>query len=155
VNPSDQRFTDRLFQRIASLEKQMQQIKTAQPVGAQSVSFIDSIENSFAVPVGANSMWWRDLRFYGITGVLGLTGFVSELGLRFYIDNDNNENYRLPPGPSLTSGQLKCHAASWQDHHEGVVGEKWYHIPLINGDSAAHTFYCHFILTLPKGALSS
>ena len=100
-------------------------------------------------------MWWRDLRFYGITGVLGLTGFVSELGMRFYIDNDNNENYRLPLGPSLTSGQLDCHAASWQDDHEGVVGEKWNHIPLINCDTAAHTFYCQFVLTLPKGALSS
>jgi hypothetical protein len=154
MNPSDQRFNDRLFTRIAELEKQMKEIKTAQPVGAKSVAFIDSNENSFAVAIGANSMWWRDLRFYGITGLLA-NSFVSELGMRLYIDNDNNENYRLPLGPSLTSGQLKCYAASWHDHHEGVVSEKWYHIPLINGDTAAHTFYCHFILTLPKGAVSS
>jgi hypothetical protein len=154
MNPSDQRFNDRLFKRFAALEKQMQEIKSAQPVGAESVSFVNSDEASFAVPVGANSMWWRSLRFYGITAVLD-NKFVSELGMRFYIDNDNNENYRLPLGPSLTSGQLKCHAASWHDHHEGVVGEKYYHIPLINGDSAAHTFYCHFKITLPKGALSS
>jgi len=153
MNPSEQRFNDRLFKRIAALEKQMQDIKTAQPVGAESVAFIDSIENSFSVPVGANSVWWRTLRFYGITGALA-NSFVSELGLRFYIDNDNNEDYRLPLGPALTSGQFDCHAASWHDHHEGVVDEKYYHIPLINGDSAAHTFYCHFILTLPKGALS-
>ena len=152
MNPSDQRFQDRLFKRVAALEKQMQDIKTAQPVGADSVAFVDSIEASFAVPVGANSMWWRDLRFFG---ALGPYSFASELGMRFYIDNDNNENFRLPLGPSLTSGQLKCHAASWHDHHEGAVGEKWYHIPLINGDTSAHTFYCHFILTLPKGALAS
>jgi hypothetical protein len=154
MNPSDQRFTDRLFKRIAALEKQMLDIKTAQPVGADSVAFVDSIENSFAVPVGANSVWWRSLRFYGITGTLS-DSFTSELGIRFYIDNDNNENYRLPLGPSLSSGQLKCHAASWRDHHEGAVGEKFYHIPLINGDAAAHTFYAHFILTLPNGAVAS
>ena len=152
MNPSDQRFNDRIFTRIGELEKQMQEIKTAQPVGAESVAFINSVENSFAVPVGANSTWWRTLNFYG---ALGSNSFTSELGMRFYIDNDNDENYRLPLGPSLTSGQLDCHAASWHDHHEGGVGEKWYHIPLINGDTAAHTFYCHFILTLPKGALSS
>ncbi len=70
MNPADQRFKDRLFKRIAELEKQMQEIKTAQPVGAESVAFVDSIENSFGVAVGANSMWWRDLRFYGITGLL-------------------------------------------------------------------------------------
>jgi hypothetical protein len=134
MNPSNQRFNDRLFARIAELEKQMKEIKTAQPVGAESVAFIDSIENSFAVPVGANSVWWRSLRFFG---AIGSNSFTS------------------PLGPSLTSGQFDCHAASWQDDHEGVVGEKWYHIPLINGDTAAHTFYCHFVLTLPKGALSS
>ena len=93
MNPSDQRFQDRLFKRVAALEKQMQDIKTAQPVGADSVAFVDSIEASFAVPVGANSMWWRDLRFFG---ALGPYSFASELGMRFYIDNDNNENYRLP-----------------------------------------------------------
>ena len=152
MNPSDQRFNDRLFVRIAELERQMKEIKTAQPVGAESVAFFDSVENSFAVPLGANSVWWRSLRF---SGAIGPNSFVSELGMRFYIDNDNDENYRLPLGPSLASGQLDCHAAIWQDHHEGAVGEKWYHVPLINGDTAAHTFYCHFVLTLPKGALSS
>jgi hypothetical protein len=70
MNPSDQRFNDRLFARIAELEKQVKEFKTAQPVGAGSVAFIDSNENSFGVAVGANSMWWRDLRFYGITGLL-------------------------------------------------------------------------------------
>ena len=99
-------------------------------------------------------MWWRSLRFYGIAGVLS-DSFTSELGIRFYIDNDNNENYRLPLGPSLTPGQRKCYTTSWHDHHEGVAGEKWYHMPFINDDTAAHTFYGHFILTLPSGAISS
>src|SRR4029453_5254018 len=107
MNPSDQRFNDRLFKRIAELEKQMKEIKAAQPVGAQSVAFINSSEASFAVPVGANSTGGRVLQFYGLTGLLA-DSFVSELGMRFYIDNDNDENYRLPLGPSLTSEQLNC-----------------------------------------------
>jgi hypothetical protein len=152
MNPADQRFTDRLFKRIAELEKQMQEIKAAQPVGAESIPFVNSVEASFAIFVAANSNWYTSLRFYG---ALGSKSFTSEVGLRFYIDNDNDENYRLPRGSSLSSGQRKCHAAIWHDHHEGVVGEKWYHIPLINDDVAAHTFFCRFILTLPKGALTS
>jgi hypothetical protein len=154
MNPADQRFEGRYLKRLSALEKQMQDIKTAQRVGGDSLAFVDSIENSFAMPIGANSIWWRSLRFYGITGTLN-DSFTSEVGIRFYIDNDNNENYRVPLGPSLTSGQRKCFTSISHDHREGAVGEKFYHIAFINDDSAAHTFYGHFILTLPNGAISS
>jgi hypothetical protein len=36
MNPSDQRFNDRLFVRIAELERQMKEIKTAQPVARRA-----------------------------------------------------------------------------------------------------------------------
>jgi len=150
MNPADQRFEDRVFKRIAKLEEQMRDVKNAQPVGADSVAFVHSVENSFAVFAGASTNWWRDLRF---TGAIA-SSFTSELGIRFYIDHDNDEDYRLPLGPLLTPGQLQCYAAAWHDQREGVAGEKWYHIPVVNGDTVAHTFYGHFVLILPKGAVA-
>lgn len=142
----------RFIKELADMRHELEALKAKQLLGVDNIQFVASIENNFGpIAVGPNSNWWRDLRF---TGAID-TAFVSELGLRFYIDNDNDENYRLPLGPSLSPGQLKCYASAWHDHHEGALGEKWYHIPLINGDSVSHNFYGHFILMLNKGAVAS
>src|SRR4051794_32905213 len=98
MNPADQRFEDRLYKRVAALERELQDIKTAQRMGLDNFEFDVSAIASGSVFLTSGADHIFRINFYADTPKY----YVSELTTSFFINNDLDPAYHWPDGSALT-----------------------------------------------------
>jgi hypothetical protein len=133
VNPADQRFNDRLFKRISTLEKQLQDIKTAQRMGLDNFQFDITDITSGSVFLNAGQDHILRFNFYADTPKY----YVAELTTSFFINNDLDPAYHWPDGSALTtaSGLRPFDPLATYDLYESDetgTGLKVYYLHLTN-----------------------
>lgn len=152
MNPADQRFEDRIWKRVANLEKQLQDIKTAQSMGLDN--FVYNISDVVSGSVFLTSGQDHAIRINFIADTPKY--FVSELTLSFFINNDLNADYHWPDGAALTdaSGLRPFDHFEHYDLYESDelgTGVKAYYVRMINYSGFSKTIHYHAALIFPTG----
>jgi hypothetical protein len=152
MNPADQRFNDRLFRRIAALEKQLQDIKTAQRIGLDNFVYNFTDPVSASVFLGTSEDQNYRLNFIADNPTL----YASELSLSLFINNDLDPDYHWPDGAALTdaSGLRPLDQFVWYDLYnsdELGAGRKTYYVRILNWGGIAKTVHMHATMVFPKG----
>jgi hypothetical protein len=155
MNPADQRFNDRLFKRIATLEKELQDIKTAQRMGLDNFQYDVTDVASFHsyLPIGTEEVYRINFlaehpKYY-----------AGELSMSFFFNNDLDDNYHWPDGAALTpaSGLQGFDFFPvydiWNSDETGA-GRKTYYLRIINYGSAPKTVHSYIAQVFPKGNVS-
>jgi hypothetical protein len=155
MNVAEQRFEDRYFKRLAAVEKQMQDIKTAQRIGLDN--FVYDFSDVASSHVYLNNGEDYTMRINYIAEVPKL--YASELSLSFFINNDLDPNYHWPDGAALTtdSGLRPFDCVQFYDlfnSDETGVGRKVYYLYLVNWGAFAKTIHTHVSLVFPRGNIS-
>lgn len=111
MNPADQRLETRVWKRIAVLEKAMQDLKTAQPIGADSLSVlsgdITSVSFSLAGGQAANVI----TRFSPANHKLQMLNFAASV----YIDFDLDNNFLVSRGVGRDDEQRLSKRYDWEE----------------------------------------
>jgi hypothetical protein len=155
MNPADQRFNDRLFKRISNLEKQLQDIKTAQRMGLDNFEYdiTDIISSSVYLNSGQDHI--LIFNFNADTPKY----YTSELTMSFFINNNLDDAYHWPDGSALAdpSGLRPLEIVPiydiW-DSDETGVGRKRYYVHITNYSAFAKTVHWHVGLVFPKGGVT-
>jgi hypothetical protein len=152
MNPSEQRFTDRLFKRVAALERQLQDIKTAQRIGLDNFVYDISNVASFHsyMPVGGEELYRINFlaehpKYY-----------AGELSMSFFFNNDLDDDYHWPDGAALTPasnlpGFDFFPAYDLWNSDETGAGRKSYYLRIINYGAVPKTVHTHIAQVFPKG----
>lgn len=151
MNPADQRFTDRLYKRIADLEKQMQDIKTFQRMGLDNFVYkpTDIVSGSAYIETGKDHI----LRINYL--IEDPKYFASELTMSFFMNNDLDPNYHFPDGSALTDASTLrvFDFFPWYDLYESDelgAGIKTYYLRMANYGTNK-TVHFHVGLVFPTG----
>jgi hypothetical protein len=152
MNPADQRFNDRLFKRISTLEKQLQDIKTAQRMGMDNFQYdiTDVVSSSVFLASGQEHI----LRINFIAEHAKL--YASELSFSFFINNDLDPDYHLPDGAALTDASNLRPLDFFVNYDltesdELGAGRKTYYIRFTNYSIISKTVHLHAALVFSKG----
>lgn len=139
MNPADQRFEERLYKRIAALERALIDIKTAQPIGADSLSVLSSNLGSITLTLAPGEA----KTFSTIWAPSNNRLQLLDVAASFFIDNDLDENYLFRGGASLSADQLKLRRNDWLDWalSNDTTGVKTYKTLVDNLGSSSHTIY--------------
>lgn len=155
MNPADQRFNDRIYKRIARMEKELQDIKTAQRMGLDNFEYDITDVVSGHVYLTSGQDYVGRLNFNADTPKY----YTSELSQAYFINNDLDPTYHWPDGAALTdaSGLRPFDPISIYDLYnsdETGVGQKVYYLHLTNYSAFAKTIHFHVGLVFPKGGIT-
>ena len=155
MNPADRRFEDRLYKRIAALETQMQDIKTAQKMGLDNFEYSVTDIVSGSVFLNSGDDYVGRINFHADTPKY----YVSELTTSFFINNNLDNAYHWPDGSALTtaSGLRPFDPITiydiWNSDETGT-GLKVYYLHMTNYSAFAKTIHWHLGLVFPKGGIT-
>jgi hypothetical protein len=155
MNPSEQRYEDRPWKRLAAVEKQLHDIKTAQRMGLDN--FVYDISDVVSSHFFLNSGEVYTLRLNFIAEHPAY--FASELSVSFFMNNDLDPDYHWPDGAAVTtvSGLRPFDYIPFYDLYnsdELGAGRKTYYLQITNMGVVAKTVHMHAALVFPKSNLT-
>jgi len=151
VNKAEQSLEDKIIRDIDGLKRDLREIKTKQPIGADILQVVPlplagvGFAGPFTIP--ANGATNVNVNFTPDDDTLTVWNFLWTL----YIDVDDPDN-AWPSGASLTAGQLNIHVFSWVDWFSSSdsTNERTYKIRILNDDTSSHDYYLRIRAYLPS-----
>lgn len=139
MNPADQRFEDRIYKRLAAAEKALQDIKTAQPIGADSLQILSTDIDTVTFTLAAGQSGSLLTYWLPSNNQLQLVDFATSL----FIDHDLDLAYLWQSG-NLLSGDLtktiKSTTLEWALSSDSD-GTKVFQTVVNNNGVSAHTYH--------------
>jgi hypothetical protein len=155
MNPSDQRFEERWLRRLAAVERELRDLKTAQAIGLDSMSYDITDVVSSSIFLNSGDDHTQVINFIADKKVY----YNSNLTVSFFINNDLDPDYRWPDGPALTtgSGLRPFDHVEWYDFYasdELGAGRTTWKIYMMNWGAFAKTIHYHAALVFPRGGVA-
>ncbi|MFD4554404.1 hypothetical protein ACFWP5_08750 [Streptomyces sp. NPDC058469] len=152
INRTTQTADTEIARRLPAAEREIRNIKNKQSLGGDNMAVlaVDVAEITQVLAAGSQAQYV--MTFYGTLEQL----YMSELGLGFYVNTNNDANYAWPLGGSLTSDLREITRAHHYDiilSDETGIGLKVYVLSVKNTGTASKTIYTHARLIFPAGIL--
>ncbi len=152
INRAEQTIDKELFNRITAMERELQALKTPQPVGGSTLTVERSnlVSSTVTLPAGAEAFLYFSIK----PTVPGL--MLAEFAQTYYIDVDGSFNHQWPDGPSLTADQKLFDRSVHFDwgYSNDAEGKKWYTCKLKNTGANAKTVYLRTTFYHPRRGVS-
>lgn len=149
VNRTQNSLDKRLVKTVASLKREMAQLKTPQKIGADIIS-VDRIPSGAEVASGpwtvaAGSYLHIYFTVFPASDTLTLWNFLHTV----YVDTDNDSTYIWPGGSNVNP--LKHLVTAWIDWElsNDTTNSRKYVIYVLNNDGISHDYYIHNRAYLP------
>jgi hypothetical protein len=149
MNPVNQRFENRIYKRLAIVEKALQDIKTAQPIGIDSLQVLSGNLATASITIAAGDAKTFITTFTAGNGKLQMLNFAAS----FFIDHDGDLNYLFRRGASLDSDMKMSRRNDWEEWatSNDELGIREYCTLVDNRGSNPHTYYYYVRAYFEKG----
>jgi hypothetical protein len=151
ANKSEQQLENRLINRIEALERNVRDLKTAQPIGADVLRTAASdLVTVSPVTIAAGVGLTSTATFNPSVNILSLWNFKVTL----YIDGTTSADI-FPNGANITSGMRKCTLMQWIDYAESTdsINTTVFKVRARNDDTVSHDYKLVYKAYLPYGTL--
>lgn len=152
INRTTQSLEERLVNDVSDMQKELKQLKNAQPVGAdvlevQSLPGPGSVFLGGPVNLPPNNAVTFTSTLTPTSSVLTLWNFKFSV----YVDILQRNN-RFPLGSNLTIGQINTSVTAWSDYSDSseATNTRFEIIRILNEDTVAHNYWVVCKAYLPK-----
>lgn len=151
INRAELTLEERLFSDMADMKREIEALKTLQPVSAANI-YVSRLVGPFTTSTVPNGSYWNQIVSY--QWLTNPNYYISEVGLRIYLNNYGDPNYLWPSGASITTAQVTGIQVdlkySFGLSSELVDGKKVYTLTITNNTGASVVVYVDFALTYPQ-----